>query len=203
MTAARAANHMRLQAALAAGKVGKPKAGLVTDYDPDAHAVKVLLQPEGIETGWLTIETAMAGPGYGVFCGAVNGAQAMVSFLEGDREVGWCTGFVPSDVDVPPRVLAGEIFVIAKPGQFAKFLADGTIMLKATAGILSEGPWKHTGTFHATQNITSEADVTDHTAADSSGGVSMKTHRDDYNSHKHGGVTTGGALSGLSDHLAT
>lgn len=175
MSAARHANHMRLQAALAAGKVGKPKAGLVTDYDPVAYAVKVLLQPEGIETGWLTLETAMAGNGFGIFAGPINGSQAIVSFLEGDREVGWVTGFLPSDEDAPPNVPAGEVHVIHKTGAFLKFLNDGTISVKATAGIKSEGPWTHTGTLHTTQDISCDTTMTATTDV-VGGGKRLKTH---------------------------
>jgi len=188
MSAARHQNHMRMQAALAEGRLGKPKGGLVTDYDPDAFAVKVLLQPEQIETGWLPIATIMAGNGFGVFCGPVNGAQAMVSFLEGDKEVGWCTGFVASDIDVPPKVLAGEVFVVAKAGQFAKFLADGTISLQATAGIVSKGPWTHTGTLHVTDEVTADKSVTA-TVDVVGGGKHLKTH-------VHSGVAAGGANTG-------
>jgi phage baseplate assembly protein V len=186
--AARHANHMRMQAALAAGKVGKPKAGTVTDYDPAAYSVKVMLQPEGIETGWLPIVTAMAGNGFGVYFGPANGDQAVVSFLEGDREVGWCTGFLPSDVDAPPTVPAGEIHVIHKAGAFVKFLTDGTVSIEADAGILSKGPWTHTGTLHVTDEVTADKSVT--ASVDVvGGGKHLKTH-------VHSGVTAGAGNTG-------
>jgi phage baseplate assembly protein V len=206
MSAARHQNHMRMQAALAAGKVGKPKGGLVTDYDPVAYAVKVMLQPEGIETGWLAIETAMAGNGFGIFAGPINGAQAVVSFLEGDREVGWCTGFLPSDVDVPPHVPAGEIWVVHQSGSSEKFTNDGKVTVTDKSGSVLVMNGDHTGSMtfsgglaiNANTTITGTLHITDEVTADKSvtaatdvvgGGKHLKTHI-------HSGVTAGGGNTG-------
>jgi phage baseplate assembly protein V len=221
MTAARVANHSRLQAALAAGKVGKPKGGLVTDYDPEAHAVKVLLQPEGIETGWLTISTAMAGPGYGVFAGPMNGVQAMVSFLEGDREVGWVTGFLPSDADAPPSVPAGEIWIVHKDGGFLKLTNDKAVRVNSTDKliIVVEGDATLTvnGDLSATVqgdaslaidgDVTSSANSWSHTGdvsvdgdIDSTGTITAATDviggGKHLKTHVHSGVTAGGGNTG-------
>lgn len=188
MSADRLANHMRLQAHLAAGAVGRPKHGLVSSYDPKAYAVKVKLQPEDIETGWLPIQVLHAGQAFGVYAAPNLGDLATVVFLEGDREVGWCLGFLPNDEDRPPSVPAGEIHVIHKTGAFAKFLTDGTIHLEAAAGIHSKGPWTHEGTLHTTQDITCDTTVTATTDV-VGGGKHLKTH-------VHTGVTAGGANTG-------
>lgn len=180
MTVARLANQMRMQAALSQGLIGKPKQGLVTSYDPDHYAVKVKLQPEGIETGWLPIETPMSGVGWGVYFGPSNGDLATVVFLEGDREVGWCMGFLPNDADKPPKVLAGEMHLIHKGGSFLKFLADGKIH--------SHGAWEHDGTLHTTQDINCDTTVTATTDV-VGGGKHLKTHT-------HSGVTAGAGNTG-------
>jgi hypothetical protein len=56
-------NHMRQEAQRATAHFTFPRAGIVTHYDPDHHTVRVLLQPEGIQTGYLPIAepSAMAG----------------------------------------------------------------------------------------------------------------------------------------------
>lgn len=201
MSAGRHANHMRMQAALLAGLVGKPKFGLVTSYDPDNHLVKVNVQPEGVETGWLPLQVAHAGNGFGIYAAPNIGDQAVVHFLEGDREVGWCSGFMPNDVDKPPSVPAGEIHLIHGQGQFVKLLADGSISAQAGAGdtavsllmkadgtIASKGSWTHTGTWHVTDEVTADKSVTA-TVDVVGGGKHLKTH-------VHSGVQAGGSNTG-------
>jgi hypothetical protein len=160
MSAHGIANQMRLSAAVALGLASKPRTGLVSSYDPKAYAVKVRLQPDDTETGWLPIETMMAGQGWGVYFGPSQGDQATVSFLDGDKDAGWCMGFLPSDGDRPPTVQSGEMQFIHKAGWFLKFLADG---------IHSNGPWTHTGDFTASGTVTGTTDV-------NGGGKSLKTH---------------------------
>lgn len=175
-------NQMRLQAALIAGTVGKPRLGLVSSYDPDAYAVKVKLQPEDVETGWLPITTLMAGNGWGVYFGPSIGDQASVAFQEGDRETGWCTGFLPSDEDRPPRVESGEMHLVHSSGDYIKFTADG---------IQSKGTWIHDGPLLTT------GDMTDISGSNS---VTLQQLRDAYDAHKHTGVQTGGGTTGTTDH---
>jgi phage baseplate assembly protein V len=188
MTAARHTHMMRTQAMLAAGSTGKPRLGLVSSYNPATYAVKVKVQPDDIETGWLPIVTHMAGQGWGIYAGPANGDQAIVVFQEGDRETGVCLGFLPSDTDKPPSVPSGEVQVIHKSGAFLKFLSDGTVNIVSTAGINSTGPWNHTGTLHTSDNITCDKTVTATTDV-IGGGKSLKNHT-------HSGVTAGAATSG-------
>lgn len=188
MSMTRVANQMRLAAALARGDVGKPKQGLVSSYDPDRYAVKVRLQPEDIETGWLPIEVLQAGAAFGIYAAPAVGDLAIVLFLEANREVGWCAGFLPNDQDRPPKVLTGEIHAIHKSGAFLKFLTDGTVHLEATAGILSKGPWSHQGTLHVTDDVTVDKTLTAATDV-VGGGKHLKTH-------VHSGVTAGAANTG-------
>lgn len=190
MSAGRIANQMRMQALLAAGKLGAPKHGLVTSYDPTNYRVKVMIQPEAIETGWLPITLLMAGQGFGAYFGPSQNDQATLLFQEGDREVGFCIGFLSDDDDPPPPngVQSGEIHLLAKThGAQVTLLQDGslnlstgatggdgdtpaTLTLKPDGTIASAGTWTHTGDFTATQTITGQTDV----IAD---GVSGKGHK--------------------------
>lgn len=197
MSGARHQNHMRMQAALAQGLVGKPKGGLVTDYDPDHYAVKVMLQPENIETGWLTIETAMAGNGYGIYAAPTNGDQAMVSFLEGDKEVGWCTGFLPNDVDQPPSVPAGQIWVLHKDGAFLKFLPDGVVALTAPGGFDVTADTTITGKLHVTDDVTLDSDLNVDGDTAFTGSNVIHGGKNIGKTHEHSGVTTGGGNTGV------
>lgn len=130
-------------AKMAAAGFAHPKLGTVTSYDPDAYLVKVMLQPEEIETGWLPIMTGMAGSAFGVYYGPAIGDQALVIFQEGDATVGLCIGFLPSDEDPPPHVETGEIHLIAKG-------ATASVVMKPDGTIASKGTWVHSGTMKVT-----------------------------------------------------
>lgn len=166
---------------MAAAGFAHPKLGTVTSYDPDGYAVKVMLQPEGTETGWLPISGGMAGAGFGVYYGPSNGDQAIVVFQEGDVTVGKCVGFVGSDDAPPPHVVSGEIHLIAKG-------TTASVVMKPDGTIASKGVWTHTGTLHVTDEVTADKSVTATTDV-IGGGKSLKNHQ-------HTGVTTGGGVSG-------
>lgn len=198
MSAGRHLNQMRMQALLAAGKLGAPKHGLVSSYDPAGYQVKVRLQPEDIETGWMPITTLLAGSGFGAYFGPSQNDQAVVLFQEDDREVGFCVGFLNSDADPAPAVQSGEIHLRAKAhGALVTLLQDGSInaetgsggsrtslVLKPDGTIASAGSWTHTGTMHITQDVTVDTKVTA-TNDVIGGGKHLATHT-------HGGVQTGG-----------
>lgn len=210
MTAGRHANQMRVQAAMLAGLVGRPKIGIVTSYDGSAgsYLAKVSIQPEDYETGWLPIEVIQGGNGWGVYAAPHAGDQAVVHFLEGDKEVGWVTGFLPNDVDAAPAVPEGEIHLIHKQGQFAKLLTDGSISAQAGSGssvatlqlkpdgtIASSGAWTHTGTLHVTDTVTLDKDL--NVAGNAAFTGSSVTHGgvNIGKTHVHSGVQTGSGVS--------
>ena len=47
--------------------------GLVTSYDPKKHLAKVTFQPDGEESGWIPIEEAHMGNGWGILRGLSPG----------------------------------------------------------------------------------------------------------------------------------
>lgn len=126
--------------------------GLVTAYDPDNHLGKVMLQPEGFETGWLPIERPHIGETYGIAIGLqpgdgkTTGDQVTVRYQEGDVESGKISGMVYSDVDKPPKVQSGEMLIYTRfqksgggpesaqsaqggTGQQLYFKNDGSVLL--------------------------------------------------------------------------
>ena len=54
-------NTVRREAERVMSRLALPKTGIVSGYDPANYAAKVVLQPEGVETGWLAIRTPWSG----------------------------------------------------------------------------------------------------------------------------------------------
>lgn len=110
------------------------RVGLVTSYDPTAHAAKVLLQPEGFETGWLPIHGHHVGNGWGMVVGLQIHDQVRVSFQEGDLETGAITARIHSDDDKPPHVESGEILIKHQSGALVKLDKDGNLTTTGPSG---------------------------------------------------------------------
>ena len=58
-------NAIRQQAAAIVAQMGQPRWGVVQSVDPSRPAAKVLIQPEGVLSGWLPIATTAAAGGRG------------------------------------------------------------------------------------------------------------------------------------------
>lgn len=97
--------------------IQRPRVGTVSSYDPDAHAVKVMLQPENKESGWIPLATQHIGNGYGLAWGPEVGDQVEIGFQEGDISTPRVVGRLHSDEDKPPRVEAGEMLLKRKDGS--------------------------------------------------------------------------------------
>lgn len=148
--------------------------------------------PDGIEE---VIDGVTRLGHYGLAYCPPDGSEAVVLFIGGRRSAGVVIATGHRETR-PKDLKPGEAMLFnGLTGAFVKMCEDGKIR--------SEGDWVHTGTFHASAAITSQSDITDHTAADGTGGVSMKEHRDAYNAHHHTGVTVGGGVTGATDHPAT
>lgn len=102
---------------------------VVSAYDPDRHAVKATLQPQGVETGWAPIATSHVGNGFGLAIGPEIGDQIIVGFHEGDIDSPFMMGRLHSDAERPPRAEAGEIVFQTKSGAVFKFSKDGSVSL--------------------------------------------------------------------------
>jgi uncharacterized protein involved in type VI secretion and phage assembly len=152
--------------------------------------VKVNLQPEGVETGWLPYLSPWAGPGWGVMATPAQGNQVLVVFHDGNIEAGVAIGGSFSDVDQPPSVApdtaGGELYLVHGQGQQVALKNDGSIsilgsdgqsiVMDASGNITSKGTWTHTGTFTATAEIT---------ALSQGHQVGLGQIRDLYDAHEH------------------
>jgi len=95
----------------------RPRVGMVTSYDPDLYAVKLMLKPEDVETGWIPLSTLHIGNGFGVAIGPEVGDQMEVAFQEGSMNSARILGRLFSDEEKPPRVEAGEALLRRKDGS--------------------------------------------------------------------------------------
>jgi len=171
------ANHMRIQAALQAGRRVVKKLATVSSFDPATYSAKVILQPEETTTGWLPVGAVAVGNGWGIAAPPSQGDQVSVEFVEGDIESGVVGLRLYNDIDRPPQAQSGEIWLASKEGVKVQLLAGGTLHFEA-ATITSSGAWTHTGNLnvtgdvHATGAVTGDKDVI-------FAGISGKTHYHD------------------------
>ncbi|WP_124800652.1 baseplate assembly protein [Paraburkholderia phosphatilytica] len=137
------ANAMSQRAALAMLDLSMPRTGFVTSYDPNAYAVKVLIQPENLEVpGWIPLGAAAIGNGFGIVSGPNVGSNGepgdmvQVTFDGGSPDAPRITGRFFNTVDMPPGpVPSGDTWIVHPSTSCLKFNADGTITVTANAQI--------------------------------------------------------------------
>ncbi len=169
-------NMVKAQAGGLDGLAGVARFGLVSSFDPEAYAAKVLIQPENVLSGWLPIVSAWVGAGWGLAAPLTPGAQVLVIAQEGDAEQGVIIGAVWSTVDRPLPAPAGELWLQHQSGSFLKLLNDGTIFLSAptvniSGNLVVSGNISDQAGAHGTVGTLRNAYDT-HTHADPQGGVS-------------------------------
>jgi phage baseplate assembly protein V len=192
-------NAMRLQAQRAMAGIAHTRAGIVTGYNPNTYAVKVTLQPQGIQTSWIPLAASWVGNNWGMFAAPSIGDMVTVSFFDGGLESGYAELRLFNNEERPLPVPSGEFWLVHKSGAFFKLTNDGkgsfsdghgaTVTLNGDGTITSEASiWNHTGdvnvdgNIHSTKTVTGDQDVV-------GDGTSLHTH-------KHGGVQSGGSQTG-------
>lgn len=177
-------NIVRREIERSRADVARTRLATVTSYDDQTYMVKVEIQPEGHETGWIPIASPWVGEGWGLFAPPSVGDQVEVEFQEHDDQSGMVCHRLFNDVDVPVAgVKQTEFFLIHKTGSCLKFKANGDVEIHVAGNL----------TMEVEGNITSSASRWDHEGdlyvegdvSDSNG--SMQEMRDIYNSHNgHG-----------------
>ena len=89
--------------------------GIVSAVDPANHAVKVLLQPENIETGWIPDAVLTQVGDLRISCPTVPGTHVVLQPIEGDGEHLVVTGVVYDTVVMP--VVSPATGQGAQPGE--------------------------------------------------------------------------------------
>ena len=194
-------NMMRREAERVAGQKATVRMATVTSYTP--YMAKVLIQPEGIETGFLPIATAWVGNGWGMFCPPSPGDVVDVHFQEGSKGAPYISLRFFGDIARPLAVPSGEFWLVDKLGNSFKFsggkvLVNGHTEIDVTAPTLNittttanvtatnsvnvTAPTTNVnGNLNVTGNITASGDITDQ------GGVggTVAHIRSVYDSHTH------------------
>lgn len=78
--------------------------GTVTSRQLSPPSVKVMLEPYGIETGWIRVGVPYAGVGYGFLAIPPDGQAVKVIFDMGDKNSASVVCDVYNDVDTPPTL---------------------------------------------------------------------------------------------------
>jgi phage baseplate assembly protein gpV len=108
-------------------RFAQPRVGIVTSSDSRTATARVLMQPEGILTGWLPVLTHAAGAGWGIFCPPGPGDQVLIIAQEGDSGHGVIAGCLFSNSVPPPRVEVGEIAICHSSGSSLRLMNSGRI----------------------------------------------------------------------------
>ncbi len=129
------ANAVRGQALALSNLRSFNRKGLVSGYDPARHAVKVTLQPEGYETGWMPLGAVWVGAQFGMLAGPTLGDMVEVSFEDGAHDAGAVGLRFFNDEDTPPQVPSGELWIVHASGASAKFTNDGALTFTDPSGV--------------------------------------------------------------------
>jgi phage gp45-like len=197
-------NAVKRQVSGMIGQIGHTRMGTVTSVNASNYTARVLIQPEGVLSGWLPIAATMVGSGWGLVSPPSNGEQVVVLAQEGDPEHGIIVGRVFSDDHPPPKtytdqyakgrssnVQPGEIGLVHKSGTFLRLIGDRVLIhgnlfvdgeVRATGDIISDLSVRATQDVQALRDVKAGANVTDAHGA-------LETVRATYNVHHHG---TGG-----------
>lgn len=129
-------NHIRRIATEVVGARRSKSTLSCTSYDPVAHAVKGIIQPSGVESGWVAIGALHTGNGYGILVGpsvgdanGVGGDQFDLDHEGGDPNTLVARYKQFSSVDKPPQVQPGEMLLQHANGNKVSFTKDGSLTL--------------------------------------------------------------------------
>jgi phage baseplate assembly protein gpV len=162
------AEAMRRQGQSPAQAYSMPRQATISSYDMTAHAVKVMLQPENVESNWMPLGAIGVGNGWGICTGPQIGDQVHVSFAEGDFHSGIIVGRVFSTGATPPPVPSGETWMVHQNGTYVKLLGNGDLSINTNRDLLVNagrdvtvtGARNFAGTFSGYAHITATTEIT-------------------------------------------
>ena len=184
--------------------IAQSRFGIVSSVD--GHSVKVLIQPEGVLSGWMPV------PSFGVNGVAIVnppslGDQVVVDFAHGDHEQPYVSGRIYSDADPVPSspvdqqplkpgefgIIGADFYIIAQGGQMT--LQSATKIKFDAPAIELTGEVTLSGTAAgSTGKLVAKGDISD---ANGDHGT-VADLRGDYNDHAHTDVQTGEGTSGTT-----
>ena len=120
-------NTLKAQGASQDQAAGVPRFGTVSSVDPATATARVMLQPEGVLTGWLPLLSPWVGNGWGLVCSPSPGDQVLVLPQEGDAEHGLIVAACWSSKATPPAAPPGEFWLVHRSGSSLKLQNDGAV----------------------------------------------------------------------------
>jgi hypothetical protein len=108
---------------------GQAKFGTVSSVNYETGNARVIIQPDGVLSGWLPTLSQWVGNGWGMVCPPNPGDQVFLVPQEGDIEQGVIVGRTYSTAQVPPKAPGGEFWLVHETGSFLKLCNDGTIRI--------------------------------------------------------------------------
>lgn len=167
---------IKLHAATQVAAIGQPRHALVTSVDAVSHAVKVSIQPDGIESGWIP-DGALATAGLRIACPAEIGTQVLVVPVEGDPEHPVVVArLFDVSITAPTSPATGQP---VQPGEIGLFLRGGAYLHLTKDTVYVGGRLVLDGMLQATGDVMA-------------GGISLETHL-------HGEVEPGTGVSGAPE----
>jgi phage gp45-like len=133
-------NLMRLEAQREASTRALTKRATVSAYDPSTYAVKVIIQPEGHETGYIPVGSPWVGAGWGMFSPPSPGDEVDVHFQEGGKNAAYVSLRFWGNVAPPVAVASGEFWLLHSSGTFLKLTNDGKISINGHLEIDATAP---------------------------------------------------------------
>lgn len=185
-------NLIRREASYGANARSPMRVGEVTSYNKETHAVKLKLQPEGIETGWVPLGSSHIGNGWGMATGAKAGDQMVVGFLDGDHSAPVVVTRMFSDQQKPPQVEGGEMILQHETGSKLVIDKDGATTLQHKGG--------GTITFDKDGHITIKSNDKNVTVEAGKGGLTYKgqSHSFEGGLNVKGSITSDGQIAAKS-----
>jgi phage baseplate assembly protein V len=213
-------NHMMQAFNRSQMNVGYAHLGIITSVDAVNYSVKVLLQPEEIETGFIPYCT----PVYGWVAPPSGGEQCLVLFERGNNNVPigalllyWDQSRAPG-VSSPGDTAPGEMLVKHSSGAHVKLTNEGKVLINSQLEIDATAPvYKITSTTSitldapntfVTNNLIVGGNIEANNGAITMNNGAITTNADiittqdiqasgvSLKTHLHSGVTTGGSNTG-------
>ncbi len=125
----------------------QPRMGNVVEWDPKTHRAKVELQPEGVTTNWIPVESPWIGNGWGLVAAPSVGDQVKVTFPEYGSNQGVIVGRVFDQRNPPPQVdlKEGEFLLVDKEGSWlALNPSTGKLRMNGQSEVNTQSPQKVT-----------------------------------------------------------
>ncbi|KXV65461.1 baseplate assembly protein [Gluconobacter oxydans] len=136
----------RFDAAALQGRTAHTMFGIVSAVDPVNHAVKVRIQPENVETGWIPDAGGVHAGDLRIACPSSPGTHVVLQPVEGDGEHLVVTGCVFDTVVMAP--VSPWTGAVAQPGELLVKGGCGRPPLSSSgaSGTTSSGAgWLHVG----------------------------------------------------------